>query len=127
MKYLLSSIILLTMLNLNAFASEPTCHSGDSPYCQYTGKVNRIYVNADNLILLYFDTPLPSGAAASAGYSVSNHSAAALFSIDDNSEFAKMLYSTALAAQASNRDVTVQMRGTTGGFLKLDRIWLSAP
>ncbi|WP_299004916.1 hypothetical protein [uncultured Shewanella sp.] len=126
MKYLFSSIILLTMLNLNALAAEPTCHSGNPPYCKYIGKVNRIYVNADNLMLLYFDTDLPSEVADSAGYNVSKYSAAA-FSVDQNPEFAKMLYSTALAAQASNRDVTIQMRGSTWGYLKIDRIWLDAP
>ncbi|WP_444946657.1 hypothetical protein ACJJIP_08515 [Microbulbifer sp. VTAC004] len=107
-------------------AGTPTCHSGSDVYCQYIGKVERIYVNKDNLILLYFDTPVALNIPESAGLSAVYDFAAA-FAADENPEFAKMFYSTALAAQASGRDVTIQMRGLQGGYLKIDRIWLSTP
>ncbi|MCE9687161.1 hypothetical protein LZP73_13260 [Shewanella sp. AS16] len=61
--------------------------------------------------------------AGVAGFTVTNGGAAAI-SISADSEFAKLFYSTALAAQASNRDVTIQMRGNIGSYLKIDRIWL---
>ncbi|WP_251359709.1 hypothetical protein [Kangiella sp. TOML190] len=45
-------------------------------------------------------------------------------SLDDNPEFAKLFYSTALSANAQNKKVSIQMRGTYDGYLKADRIWL---
>jgi hypothetical protein len=52
---------------------------------------------------------------------------AAAFKIDAAPEFAKMFYSTALSAQATNRNVGIQMRGVDSGYLGFDRIWLAAP
>ncbi|WJG07961.1 hypothetical protein [Aliiglaciecola sp. LCG003] len=46
--------------------------------------------------------------------------------MSDNIEFAKMFYATALAAQASNRDITIQTNGVESGYLKFTRVWLSA-
>ena len=73
---------------------------------------------------MYFDTPMDPANASVAGYSISN-GGAALVSIGDSPEFAKLFYSTALAAQASQRKVTVQMHGSLGSYLKIDRIWLA--
>lgn len=112
---------------LLALAAEPICktyHSGN--YCQYSGKVAQIYVNSGNLVLLYFDVPISVSDANSYGMGISNGSAASL-SITDNPDFANYFYSTALAAQASGRNVTMQMRGSQSGYLKVDRIWLAAP
>ncbi len=110
-----------------SWAGAPTCHTHSSgPYCSYQGKVSRIYINTGNTILIYFDTLLDANAASGVGFTVTQRSAAA-FDLNENPEFAKIFYSTALAAQASNRDIVIQMRGTLGGYLKLDRIWLAAP
>ncbi|MFA0813455.1 hypothetical protein [Microbulbifer epialgicus] len=127
MKYfsVLMAVVALLIAN-NLQAGTPTCHSGSDAYCQYVGKVERVYVNNDNLILLYFDTPVPLSVPASIGLSVGSGFAAAV-DADENPEFAKMLYSTALTAQASGRSVTIQMRGIQNGYLKIDRIWLYAP
>ena len=107
-----------------SYSGAPTCHASHGGYCAYKGKVKNLYVNSGNLILLYFDTPLAVGAADVAGFSATRNNAAA-FLITQNPEFAKLFYSTALAAQASGREVSIQMRGTQSGYLKLDRIWLS--
>jgi len=108
-------------------AAQPTCHSSSGGYCSYTGKVQRIYINSGNLILLYFDTPLPSSAPASIGLNITRSGVgAAALRVESNPDFAKLFYSTALAAQASNRDITIQMRGITSGYLTIDRIWLAA-
>jgi hypothetical protein len=105
-------------------AGAPVCHSSSGGYCQYTGKVKQIYVNAGNTILMYFDTPINLEQAASAGFTnVTQRTAGAIY-ISKSPEFAKMFYATALAAQASGRNVTVQLRGN-GGYLEIDRIWLS--
>jgi len=78
------------------------------------------------MILLYFDAPVDVASANSFGINITNPTAAAL-PVSENPEFAKMFYSTALAAQASDRSITIQMRKNYGGYLQADRIWLYAP
>lgn len=105
-----------------AQAGEPTCHSHNSVnYCTYTGSVSKIYANTHGIILMYFDTVLP---IEKSNISITNGAAAA-YPVADNPEFANLFYSTALAAQASGRNITIQMRGTESGYLKFDRIWLA--
>jgi len=114
------------LFSSNSHAAAPTCHttSTGSPYCQYTGKVNKIYINSGGLILLYFDSPLNLADAEAVGYSPTS-ATATVYPLSENPDFAKLFYSTALAAQASGRSVTIQMRGTQHGYLKFDRIWLN--
>lgn len=116
--------MVLMLASFTALASVPTCHSSYNGYCQYHGKVSRIYVNSGNLILLYFDTEMDPGEGSTASMSLTTGAAAAV-KMSDNPEFAKLFYSTALAAQASQRNVQIQMRGTISGYMKIDRIWLS--
>ena len=125
MKYCYQLILLMLFSIGTAFGGTPTCqlYNGVSPYCSYVGYVSRIYVNASDQILLYFDTPLASGAASSVGFSATS-TTAGVVRISENPEFAKLFYSTALAAQASKRKVTIQMRNNFGSYLKMDRIWL---
>ncbi|WP_444994644.1 hypothetical protein [Aliikangiella sp. IMCC44359] len=125
MKKLVIASVLLSFISGGAFAVAPSCNSGPDGYCQYTGKVKRIYVNANNLIILYFESPVSVETASNAGINITDGSGAA-FQINTNPEFAKLFYSTALAAQASGRNVTIQMRGNEGPYLKFDRIWLSS-
>ncbi len=123
MRYILFFIVFI--LSTVSIAGTPTCyeHSGGN-YCKYSGTVSRIYVNAGNVILVYFDSPVDVSVPQSFGFSVTTGSATAL-SITDSPDFAKMFYSTALAAQASKREISIQMRGTQNGYMKVDRIWLS--
>jgi len=124
MKYLFIGVVIF-FSSFSAAANEPVCHqNGSDPYCQYTGKVSNIYVNSGNLILMYFDTSLDTTTAQEIGFNTSKNNAAAI-KISDNEGFAKFFYSTALAAQSSKRDVTIQMRGNVGSYLKIDRIWLA--
>ena len=125
-KQTLALLALLLALSANTFAAAPKCYSSHGGYCQYRGKVSQIYINRYNLILLYFDTAIAASEPAKAGFSINNRSAAA-YAVKENPEFAKLFYSTALAAQASGRDVIIQMRGNQSGYLKFDRIWLYAP
>ena len=123
----LNVILLLTLASGNAYSASPVCHTHPSGnYCSYTGLVNKIYINKDGVILLYFDTPIDVGAANSFDMNITNGGATA-YRLNDNPEFAKLLYSTALAAQATNRPVSLQMRGNYGAYLKFDRIWLGSP
>ncbi len=114
----------LIFISTSVFATVPVCSDTSGGYCQYTGKVSKIYVNAHDSILLYFDTRIPVENALIASYTITN-GAAGIIQISENPEFAKLFYSTALAAQASKRNVTIQMRGTYGAYLKMDRIWLN--
>ncbi|WP_367987506.1 hypothetical protein AB2S62_13545 [Vibrio sp. NTOU-M3] len=116
-------IALSLLLSTNAFASAPTCSSTYGGYCSYVGMVERIYVNSGNLILVYFDAPMSESEPGKAGMDVTNHTAAAI-KINDNPDFAKLFYSTALAAQSSGRRISMHMRGSVSGFPKIDRIWL---
>jgi len=127
MKYCTTSILIaILFLASSVHAGAPTCSANSNGYCVYTGKISRIYVNSDNIILLYFDTPVALDVPTVAGLTITTGSAAA-FHMDKNQEFAKAFYSTALAAQASGRKVTIQMRNVQSGYLEFDRIWLSAP
>ncbi len=122
MKYL--GLVLAILLSSNAaLAAKPTCSVASSGYCQYIGPVRQVYVNSGNLILLTFDVGIDPADAAIAGFTPSRGDAAA-YPVDENPEFGKLLYSTMLTAQASKRQVTIQMRGTSSGYLKIDRIWM---
>lgn len=123
---LLGLFVSMALISINSHAGKPACYSSHGGFCSYKGKVKSIYINSGNAILLYFDTPLAAGDSDIAGYSTSNYSAA-IVSVSENLEFAKLFYSTALTAQASGRDVSIQMRGTLSGYMKADRIWLDAP
>ncbi len=122
------SAIVLFFSTGNLFAAAPKCQlsSSNTPYCSYTGKVQRIYINSGNIILIYFDTPVDINVPKEFGYNVSKGAAAA-YKVDDNPEFAKLFYSTALTAQASGRSIHIQMTDVLLGYLKFDRIWLGAP
>lgn len=124
MKSIILFISLFSVVSFSSIAAKPTCSPNYNGYCSYTGTVARIYINSGNLILIYFDEPINLSEPSKAGLSITEASAAA-YKVNDNPEFAKLFYSTALAAQASKRKVTIQMRGITHGYLKFDRIWLS--
>lgn len=120
-------LILLLLLPIAGHAASPVCHTySGGNYCDYTGKVQKIYINSGNLILLYFEEPIDIADANSYGMNITTGVAAA-FLTTDNPTFAQMSYSTALTAQASGRTVTIQMRGSQNGYLKFDRIWLAEP
>ena len=123
------SLLLVICLIIPSFswAAQPKCntHNG-AGYCEYTGKVTRIYINENNLILIYFDVPVDLDHANSFGFGITNDFAAAI-DADDKPMFSSLLYATALDAQRTGRNVELQMRGNKAGFLKIDRIWLRAP
>lgn len=117
---------LMLSVSLSAFSAAPTCQhsSTGEAYCQYSGKVKKVYINSSNVMLIYFDTNLDLEETESVGFTVTSRVAAA-YPAGENLDFAKMFYSTALAAQASDRNVTIQMRGNFSSYLKFDRIWLA--
>jgi hypothetical protein len=117
-------VTFLVLTSTLAVAAKPTCTSAHGGYCSYRGTVANIYVNAGDTILIYFEEAIPLSETGVAGFTITKGSAAA-FKISDNPDFAKMFYSTALAAQASGRAVSLQMKDVESGYLKFDRIWLA--
>ena len=118
-------IILILMLSNSVWAAKPVCTSHSSgDYYDFTGNISRVYINNSNVILIYFDQGVSVSEAAACGFSITNGSAA-LYTLDTNPDFAKLLYSTALAAHASNKQVTMQMRSVVSGYLMVDRIWIN--
>jgi hypothetical protein len=106
-------------------AAAPYCepYNGQG-YCQYVGRVSRLYVNSGGEILLYFDTAMPSTAASSVGIGGVSNFTATIYRMADNPDYAKAMYASLLAAQARGATVEVQMWGTYAGYMKLDRIWV---
>jgi hypothetical protein len=111
------------LVSSHCFADKPQCYGTYGGYCQYNGYVQNLYINSGNVILVYFDTAMDEGEWEKAGVAATQRSAAAIL-VDENPEFAKMFYSTALSAQATKRKISVQLRGVHSGYLKIDRIWL---
>ncbi len=124
--YMIWLLTLSLVITGSALASKPVCKSTTSgvPLLQYYGKVSRIYINSGNIILVYFEQEIDVAEAADCGIGITNGSAAA-YKVDNNPEFAKLFYSTALAAQASGRNILIQMYGTQNGYPQFDRIWLA--
>lgn len=106
-------------------ADEPTCsvYNGNG-FCSYRGKVAQAYVNDNNWILVYYDTPMASGAPSAVGISGVTNFSAAIYKWDNNERFGQMLYSTLLTAQARGAEIVIHMRSPTSGYLTIDRIWI---
>lgn len=100
------------------------CHTSHNGYCSYHGKLTRVYLNEDNLLLNYFESSFDASIAIDLGYNVSNTEAAS-YQMSDNIEFGKLLYSTALTAFLSGKTVSLQMRDVEHGYLQVDRIWIN--
>jgi predicted membrane-bound mannosyltransferase len=109
-----------------ALADRPECSTSattGTPYCQYRGLVSRSYVSQGGAVLMHFDTAFASAAEVTIpNVTVLN---ACLVQVDQNQNFAKMFYASALMAQASGKTVTVQMRGSADGYPLCDRIWVN--
>jgi hypothetical protein len=125
-KRLSAGILLALLLSGNSWADQPTCQytSGGAPFCSYQGKVTKAYINDQGMVLLYFDQNMDSSAPGSVGISGVSRNFAAAYPVAEDPEFAHMLYASMLSAQAAGKRVTIQMRDTYGGYLKIDRIWV---
>lgn len=98
---LLSITCLSTFVTGNSVASAPACYTySGQGYCQYTGRVYKLYVNSSGQILLYFDTVMSPVSPTSVGITGVSDFGAGIYNISDNPDYAKMLYASLLAAQA---------------------------
>jgi len=120
-KFFLTLICLASVL----FAAAPTCHKSSAyNYCRYVGKVEQVYINNGNAILIYIDTPLDVNLANSNGLAATKSDAILLPVNDSNKVFSDYFYSTALTALTANKKVMIQMKDVSGGYLVADRIWI---
>jgi hypothetical protein len=121
----ISSLALLLLFLSNAMTANavaPSCNSHSTGnYISYKGTVKQAYINTSNVVLIYFEDILPQGGEC--GFDISNRDAG-IFPVDENPTFGYMLYSTALAAVAEGKSVSIQMRGSASGYPKIDRIWI---
>lgn len=96
-------------------------------YCQYDGRVSRVYMNSGGLILIYFEQAFDPGQAASVGVTGVSTGSACMYSTTPgfNLDYARMLYSSALSAQARGATVSMQLWGQNSGYMVCDRIWVN--
>lgn len=109
-----------------ALADRPECSTSAStgtPYCKYRGLVSRSYVSQGGAVLMHFDTAFASAAEVTIPNVTMLNACVVL--VEQNQDFAKMFYASALMAQASGKTVTVQMRGSADGYPLCDRIWVN--
>jgi hypothetical protein len=127
-KYLssLAFAAVLSAVHSSAFAAPTHCHPyGSSGYCQYDGKVRQAYINAYQQVILYFDSTFNTADAAAVGISGVSVNSAAVYNMGTNPDFGKALFAAMLSAQARGATVSVQMSSSSGGYLLIDRIWVS--
>jgi hypothetical protein len=115
----------VALLPMTAAADSFGCYPySGSWYCQYTGRVQRAYVNSNKEVILYFENAISPSAPANVGASGVTVYAGAMYPGNEDPDFAKMLYASLLAAQARGVAVSIQMHAVHAGYLKMDRIWV---
>lgn len=113
---------IFTLLSAHSVAADNSAFC-TATYCQYDGTIERIYLNENNFIIVYFNAEFDKGAASAAGITTTFLGGGAVNGTT-KPEYAKMFYSTALAAQATGRKVKIQMQGTEASYAKITKIWL---
>ena len=122
------TIALVGILLLNPLqteASEFTCFSSSGGFCRYIGKISRNYINKEPRILLYFEDAIDTSLPGTVGIdNVTKPLAATLKYTESNDKFWTSVYATLLAAQLSDRQVTVQFVDSESNYLVIDKIWV---
>lgn len=130
-KWLLLAIFMFAVPATSALAATFDCREHTTgPYCVYIGPVDKLYVNAGELILLYWDESITTthvrNEAESVGIDTQSvlwyQAGGALLTRDPN--FGNLLYATLLTAKAGGLDIHVQLRPHVGGYLEIDRVWI---
>ena len=104
---IVSLLALALIAPTSAAAGSLTCGSGGGPFCAWTGKIDRVYVNDSQVILMYYDVPVDVTALTNAGLTCASPSSSksALFKISNAPTYAEYLYSTLLTAKSWSRNV----------------------
>jgi len=94
----------------------------DTNYCKYEGKITGIYLNSDNLYLIFLESSFSTENAKEYGYSINSGKAIAL-STDKNptrEQFMTMLN----IALINDLSVEIHARDVNSGYMELDRLWV---
>jgi hypothetical protein len=122
----LAGLMALAAFSGAASANAPQCYPYSGAwYCQYTGLVAQAYVNSSDQIILYFDTAIDPATLSAVGATGVTVYSAATYTASANQNFGSRLYASLLSAQARGANVTIQMWGVAGGFLTIDRVWVT--
>lgn len=102
-----------------------TCHAASSGtgYCQYTGKLSRVYINENDKILIYFEEPIDISLPASVGLTSVTRGEAADYRFSYGERFAEYLYSTSLTALAGDKTVVMQFSRASDRVIP-NKIWI---
>lgn len=123
-KFLLG-LVLITSFN-STFAGTLNCLSSAGGYCNYSGKISRVYVNRGNILLIYTDAAMDLSQLTNAGDKFAAVTQASAIAVDMNEypEFGKHVLSLALTAGMADKSISLQVRDRYGSYLQMDRIWL---
>jgi hypothetical protein len=113
------------MLN-KANATTALCKTSktSSPYCKYIGKISKVYVNSDGLVLIFLDKNIPIEMAKKYNYEINSGQAIAFEITPENSYLTSKIHNMVMSAITHNMEVEIHSRKTIKGYMKLDRIWL---
>jgi hypothetical protein len=128
MKYIVAILMILICIiyfgPIEKYNTEAVCKESQTstPYCKYTGKVDKFYINDQGLVLFYLKTSFNIVQAKSFGYNVksANIMAIQLAKNQTNND----LYNALNYAFQSDVFLEIHSRGTTSGYMKIDRVWL---
>ena len=124
------ALLLFLLPSSSALAASFFCgETVNGPYCTYTGPVKMVYVNENDLVLLYWDDSITQSLVQTQTTTVGLDQGLTQFqgagaSLASEPEFANLLYATLLTAYVADLEVTIQMRSHLGGYLEIDRIWM---
>lgn len=123
---ILAGLFLLFISNYS-FAAGLFCSASYGGYCNYSGKISRVYVNRSNLLLIYTEGGMDLSQLANAGnkFSMVTTGAAVAVNMNKYPVFGKNIYSAALTAFMGGKSITLQCKDNHGGYLQADRIWIN--
>jgi len=105
---------------------EAICKSSETstPYCRYKGEIDKIYINSNGLALVFLNKKFNLEDAKEFGYVVSTGNIVAI-DLNNQTQFSRELFDMATLALQQDLFVEIHARGTTNGYLVVDRIWVN--
>lgn len=131
MKYViaLSICLIIALFAYKTYEStdtEAVCKASDTttPYCRYKGEIDKIYINSNGLALVFLNKTFNIDDAKKFGYVVTAGNIVAI-DLNNETQFSRELFDMATLAFQQDLFVEIHARGTTNGYLVVDRIWVN--
>lgn len=105
--------------NANAYCKESATSTN---YCKYSGKIKKVYLNSDNLYLIFLEQAFEKQDAKNFGYNIKSGNALAIQLNGD--ETSKQFITLANLALTNGLPIEVHSREVLNGYLKVDRMWI---